>query len=435
MEERKTQNKEHKNNVQEKQGPSRDRPEQGTREQQRRPSTRRRRPRPDQQRSSEPRPDQQRGDQPRPDRSGPDQRRPDRQRGDQPRPDRSGADQQRPDRQGKPWSGRRQSSRRRRPGTPESRGPLKPHSDLVPVKDDEISVDRIMKRLSQRASELDLEFHGPSAKGIIDTTRPSNEGAREGNREESLAVELVKRAVGNNELLEIMASDDWNLAMDYKISSHRASFMASPLILLKRIIRRFVRLYTDFLVVRQNRLNSYLVRLCSQLVREHVLLQVESAQKTEALRGMLERQEAKFASTVAAINARFDSDEARLDLIRSELEVRADVMREELETKDILTKSRDTFRDQESAVVESTELTEEDRTVGALSFGVEADLERGSKPGSDDASLRSAMAGVEAGPMTEDGSGSKSVSADERSYGDSESVGADNQPAEKDLEL
>ena len=317
----------------------------------------------------------------------------------------------------------------------QSRGPSKPPSDLVPVKDDEISVDRIMKRLSQRASELDLEFHGPSAKGIIDTTKPSNEGAREGNREEALAVELVKRAVGNNELLEIMASDDWNLAMDYKISSHRASFMASPLILLKRIIRRFVRLYTDFLVVRQNRLNSYLVRLCSQLVREHVLLQVESAQKIETLKAVLERQEAKFSSTVAAINARFDSDEARLDLIRSELEVRADVMREELETKDILIKSRDTLPDRESVVAETTELVEEDRTIGAPSFSIEAELENAQKSGSDDAPLGSTTAGVESSPVTEDASGSKSSSADKQSSGDSESVGANNQSAEKDSEL
>ncbi|MBN1594169.1 MAG: hypothetical protein JW941_13070 [Candidatus Coatesbacteria bacterium] len=206
--------------------------------------------------------------------------------------------------------------------------------DVVAVKDDEISVDRIMERLSKRALELDHEFHGPPAAGIIDTTKPSGNRRSEGESREALAVEFVKAAVVNDEVLQIMAGDDWNLKADYTITSHRAGLVAAPLLLLKRILRRFVRLYTDFIVIRQNRVNSYLVRLCTQLVREHVRLQLENAREIEALKDMVEKQQAKMSSSVAAINARFDNNEARLDLLRAELEVRAEAMREQLERDD-----------------------------------------------------------------------------------------------------
>ncbi len=415
MEERKTQSKGRESNSQEGQRSGRERSDRARPDQRRRSSSRRRRPRFNQQKAGEARADQ--------------------SRADQARPDQSRSDQERRDQQAKPPSRRRRPPRGRRPSQRGGEGVSKPRSDLISVKDDEISVDRMMKRLSQRASELDLEFHGPPSKGIIDTTKPSSERTREGNREEALAVEFVKKAVGSNEVLQIMASDDWNLATDYSISSHRTSFVAAPLVLLKRIIRRFVRFYTDFLVTRQNRVNSYLVRLCSQLVREHARSQIESAREIERLKGMVERQEAKFSSTVAAINARFDNDEARLDLIRSELEVRAEVAREELETEEHLTKPQDVPRDGQPIVVPKRELAVEDRTVRALSLDIDATLAREEMSDREATSESEATAAVEAEPTIETAPESESISAHKQVSGDSESVETDERSAEEDPDL
>jgi len=434
MEERKTQSKGRENNSQEKQRSGREKSEKSDRprtDRPRRSSSRRRRPRSNQQRSNQPRPEQQRDSQP---------------SKDQPKKDQPRSDQQRRDHQAKSQSRRRRPPRGRRPSQRGTEGASKPKSDLISVKDDEISVDRIMKRLSQRASELDLEFHGTASKGVIDTTKPSSERTRKGNREEALAVEFVKNAVSNTEVLQIMANDDWNLATDYKISSHRTSFVAAPLILLKRLIRRFVRFYTDFLVNRQNRVNSYLVRLCSQLVREHVRAQIESVSEIERLKGTLEKQEAKFSSTVAAINARFDNNEARLDLIRSELEVRAEVAREERETEDLLTSARGATQDREPITVPKMELAVEDRAVRALSLDIDATLVREETSASETKADSEATADTEtkadgeakvtAAPDSVAGTApeSESILADRAIWGESEGNGTDGQSAEEDSE-
>jgi len=429
MEERKTQSKGPESNSPEGQRSGREKSDRPRPDQQRRSSSRRRRPRSNQQRASQSKPDQRRGDQSRPDQRRGDQSRPDQQRGDQSRPD-----QQRGDQQAKPPSRRRRPPRGRRPSQRGGEGASKPRSDLISVKDDEISVDRIIKRLSQRASELDLEFHGPPSRGIIDTTKPSSERTRKGNREEAQAIEFVKRAVANDDVLQLMASDDWNLATDYNISSHRTSFVAGPLVLLKRVIRRFVRFYTDFLVTRQNRVNSYLVRLCSQLVRERVRSQIESASEIEILKGALEKQEAKFSSTVAAINARFDNNEARLDLIRSELEVRAEVAREELETEDLLTTVRAVSQNREPIAVPKRDLALEDRTVRALSLDIDATLATGETTDDDAATESEATAAVEPRPAIEAAPESESIPADTELPGDSESHETDERSAEEDSE-
>jgi len=184
-----------------------------------------------------------------------------------------------------------------------------------------------MKRLSERASQIHHEIlDGPTGR-IIDTTRPPSERSRE-NPREALAIKFVKAAVGNDDVLEMMASQEWNLVMDYKIESHRAGLVAAPLMLMKRIIRRFTRLYTDFIVTRQNRINTYLVNLCTQLVRELAQIQIEHEREVARLQGLSQSQDARISSSVAAINARFDNDEARLDLLRSELEVLAQAAEE-----------------------------------------------------------------------------------------------------------
>lgn len=91
-------------------------------------------------------------------------------------------------------------------------------------------------------------------------------------------------------LARLMAPGDrWNISIDYRIETHRRGLSGRLVVLLKKLVRPVVRLYTDTVFYRQTHLNLYLVRLCQGLVQEVARLQVEEA----ALRGRcdaLERQ-------------------------------------------------------------------------------------------------------------------------------------------------
>ncbi len=283
--------------------------------------------------------------------------------------------------------------------------------------------------------ELDHEFHGPPSKGIIDTTKPSSERTKRGDANEALAVEFVKGAVANDEVLKIMAGDDWNLEADYKISSHRAGLIAAPLVLFKRIVRRSVRFYTDFLVTRQSRVNSYLVRLCTQLVRERVRSQIESAREIEGLKDMLEKQKSKLSSAVAAINARSDNNEARLDLLRSEFEVRAEVMREELESDEPILTPGDVLRDSAPIDFPTAELIVEDREARAVSLGIDATIAKKESLAGESGSESEPAPVVDAEKTAEAAPPVTSVSANDEIAGDSGTVKTEVLSAGEDTEL
>jgi hypothetical protein len=79
---------------------------------------------------------------------------------------------------------------------------------------------------------------------------------------------------------------NWNISTDYRIETHRAGYGAKAVVLLKKLVRPWVRLYTDQPLSRQAQINLYLHYLGHNLVREVVRLQVESAalrNKVEAL--------------------------------------------------------------------------------------------------------------------------------------------------------
>jgi hypothetical protein len=89
-------------------------------------------------------------------------------------------------------------------------------------------------------------------------------------------------------LARLMApSHDWNISTDYRIETHRRGLAARLVVLLKRLVRPWVRLYTDHPLSRQAQINLYLHYLGTNLVRELVRLQVEHA----ALRNRLEARE------------------------------------------------------------------------------------------------------------------------------------------------
>ena len=79
-------------------------------------------------------------------------------------------------------------------------------------------------------------------------------------------------------LARLMApSHDWNISTDYRIETHRAGLGARAIVMLKKLVRPWVRLYTDQPLSRQAQINLYLHYLGHNLVRELVRLQVEHA--------------------------------------------------------------------------------------------------------------------------------------------------------------
>jgi len=275
-------------------------------------------------------------------------------------------------------------------------------------------------------------MHGPPTKGIIDTTNLSGEQTTGAG--EALAAKFVREAVANDDVLRAMSGADWNLTQEYKITSHRASLVAGPLRMMKRMMRRMVRLYTDFLVTRQNRINTYLVRLCSQLVREHVRVQLQTDREMQRFKSALDESERKLSSSVSAINARFDNDEARLDLFRSELEVRADVMREERHTTDLLAGADDNLDDGDHNVdLEGEPITEDEATAASsldIEIAPEAEGRADDRPSSQGLNTQTFDGASEVESMLE----TESHLAEEKVSGKSEEHGSDKRPAEDDLE-
>jgi hypothetical protein len=77
-------------------------------------------------------------------------------------------------------------------------------------------------------------------------------------------------------LARLMAPNhNWNISTDYRIETHRAGPAARLVVLLKKMVRPWVRLYTDQPLSRQAQINLYLHYLCHNLVRELVRLQIE----------------------------------------------------------------------------------------------------------------------------------------------------------------
>jgi hypothetical protein len=83
----------------------------------------------------------------------------------------------------------------------------------------------------------------------------------------------------------------WNVAADYGIRTTRSGPLAALLVLAKKLVRPFVRLYTDHLIKQQAQINLYFAYLLHNTVRETARQQVE----LQALRyrlSVLEGQEA-----------------------------------------------------------------------------------------------------------------------------------------------
>ena len=70
-------------------------------------------------------------------------------------------------------------------------------------------------------------------------------------------------------LAKLMAPNhNWNISVDYRIQTHRQGFSARLIVWMKKLVRPWVRLYTDHILNTQAQLNLYMVHLCHNLVRE-----------------------------------------------------------------------------------------------------------------------------------------------------------------------
>lgn len=105
--------------------------------------------------------------------------------------------------------------------------------------------------------------------------------------EEAVAARLAELADESGidpELLgHLLAADGlWNLAPDYRIETHRSGLEARAVVLLKKVVRPFVRLYTDPIVTRQAQVNLYLLHVLRSLLTEITRLQRELAEREKA---------------------------------------------------------------------------------------------------------------------------------------------------------
>ena len=77
-------------------------------------------------------------------------------------------------------------------------------------------------------------------------------------------------------LSRLMAENhNWNISTDYRVETHRGGLKGRLVVLLKKLVRPWVRLYTDHPLSRQAQINLYLHYLSHNLVRELVRLQIE----------------------------------------------------------------------------------------------------------------------------------------------------------------
>jgi len=70
-------------------------------------------------------------------------------------------------------------------------------------------------------------------------------------------------------------SNDWNIASDYLVASHRSGPFVPLLLFAKRLVRPLVRLYTDAIVNRQAQLNLYYAYLLKHAIHDVTRLEIE----------------------------------------------------------------------------------------------------------------------------------------------------------------
>ncbi|MBN1354942.1 hypothetical protein JXA40_01595 [bacterium] len=131
----------------------------------------------------------------------------------------------------------------------------------------------------QIGAEVDVADIMKRIREAIETKQRQGIYTEEGIAElaEARIMEYAEEAEIDSALLERLRSPDhsWNLNPGYIISSHRTGLKARVIIAAKKMVRPFVRLYTDQIVGRQAQINLYFAHLIHNLVREMTRLQIQ----------------------------------------------------------------------------------------------------------------------------------------------------------------
>jgi hypothetical protein len=131
------------------------------------------------------------------------------------------------------------------------------------VDGDNVNVSKIMQQVQQRI-EKKRESGIYTEEELQEVTRL---------RLENLADEID---IDSN-LIENLRSSNaaWNITPDYQVKSHRKG-LGYLVVLIKKIVRPIVRLYTDHIVKRQAQINLYSVHVLHNLVQEITRLQIDN---------------------------------------------------------------------------------------------------------------------------------------------------------------
>ncbi len=126
----------------------------------------------------------------------------------------------------------------------------------------EVDVSQIMAQIRKRIEEKQKA-------GIY-----TEEGIAE--LAEARILQFAEDAEIDSALLERLMSPDhsWNINPGYVISTHRSGIQAKLIVCAKKMVRPFIRLYSDHLISRQAQINQYFVHLIHNLVREITRLQI-----------------------------------------------------------------------------------------------------------------------------------------------------------------
>ena len=133
-----------------------------------------------------------------------------------------------------------------------------PEGDLAPV--DVLAVMREIRESIQRKRQQGIYTDEEAEVLAEQRLRASAEQAQIDPR-------LVEALLG--------PSHAWNVAADYAITTTRRGPLAWLLVGAKKLVRPFVRLYTDHLIKRQAQVNLYLACLLHNAVRESARQQIE----------------------------------------------------------------------------------------------------------------------------------------------------------------
>jgi len=135
--------------------------------------------------------------------------------------------------------------------------------DEIELKDGRVDVAQVMARIREKIrSKRDQGQYGDDE--VEEMTALKLQAFAD---EAEIDPELLARLMAPNH--------NWNISVDYRIQTHRTGYGAQAVVFVKKLVRPFVRLYTDHVLSRQAQLNLYFAHLLHNNIRETARLELE----------------------------------------------------------------------------------------------------------------------------------------------------------------